>query len=126
LLDRTDVEFLLSGQPESVRCLDQFAAQNNKRVGVGSYWAAKYLTFFSQNHVQILQLQASLHPYYWINNRDWFRDRQPNFAIMKFKQDQRMQPNELTHVQPGGPLQIYRCGEFEIWDYPASTNFLKR
>lgn len=124
LLDRFDFDFLLSGQSESVRCLDQFAAQTGKRVGIGSYWSAKYLTFFSQQNVRILQVQASLDPYYWINNREWYKDARPNFAIMKFGGDQRMQPQELIRKQPGGPVQIYRCGEFEIWDYPTNASLL--
>jgi hypothetical protein len=58
--------------PKWVSDLDQEFAKRNLKYGMAQYWQAKYLSFFSRDGVQVVQVTPALEPFLWINHRDWY------------------------------------------------------
>jgi hypothetical protein len=100
-----------------VRCVDSFVRETGLHEGVGSYWAAKYLSFFSKESVKILQVNDRLEPHYWINNHEAYLDFSPTFVIVGFSNDHRIAPSVVLSRGIGEPLSKKNCGSFEVWNY---------
>jgi hypothetical protein len=104
-------------------CLDRFISESGIREGIGDYWSAKWLSFFSRERAKVLQVNPALEPHYWINNHEWYRDFRPRYAIMNFFSSGRIRPEEMQAL--GTPEQVIQCPRFEIWVYPPGAIQLK-
>lgn len=104
-------------------CLDRFILESGLNEGIGDYWSAKWLTFFSKQNGKVLQVTPELEPFYWINNHVWYRDFVPRFVIMNFFSSSRITPEEIHMF--GRPSKVVSCPGFDIWVYPAGMIRLK-
>jgi hypothetical protein len=59
--------------PKWVSDLDQEFAKRNLKFGLAQYWQAKYLSFFSRQGVQVVQVTSSLQPFLWENYPDSYQ-----------------------------------------------------
>jgi len=109
---------------EQVRCVDSFVRETGQHEGVGSYWAAKYLSFFSKESAKILQVNDRFEPHYWINNHEAYRDFSPTFVIVGFSNDHRIAPAAVLSRGIGAPLSKKNCGTFEIWNYGPGSKLI--
>ncbi len=104
-------------------CLDRFILETGLSEGIGDYWSAKWLTFFSKSGARILQVTPEMEPHFWINNHEWYRDFHPRFVIINFFSSSRIHPEEVRSL--GQPSRIHSCSGFEIWVYPDGVIRLK-
>ncbi len=66
------VKDYLSYYPEVVKNIDEVAKQENLKLGVGSYWLAKYTTMFSKTNLVVHPVFDPIAPYHHITNQNWF------------------------------------------------------
>lgn len=58
--------------PEVVKDIDNVAQTENLKLGVGSYWLAKYTTMFSKTGLVVHPVFDPIAPYHHITNQNWF------------------------------------------------------
>jgi hypothetical protein len=58
--------------PEVVKDIDNLAQTENLKLGVGSYWLAKYTTMFSKHGLVVHPVFDPIAPYHHITNQNWF------------------------------------------------------
>nr|NQU93386.1 hypothetical protein [Bacteroidota bacterium] len=66
------IKYFFGYYPEIVKEIDGIYEQENLKLGVGSYWMAKYTTMFSKNGVVIHSVFDPIIPYHHITNENWF------------------------------------------------------
>jgi hypothetical protein len=67
--------------PPFVKFLDDLAAREGLRYGVGGYWQARPVTLLSRTGVRVYSVDNSLRPFLWANNREWYSKALKNRAI---------------------------------------------
>lgn len=108
--------------PELVRCVDAQARQRQLQSGLSNYWQAKYISMLSHNGLQVVQIDPQLRPWYWINNRRWYRQRF-DFVIIdpaqaaEFRLDRakivgRFGPPDDSFACAGSEILVYRGAQF--------------
>ncbi len=116
--------------PEIVGCVDgaiaEYKAQTGEVIdeGVSFYWEAKLVSHFSKENLEIHQFLPDLSPYLWINNEDWYADRQYDFAVLTApEQSPEAIPMKKAILSLNGmPKEIKICSlsdgrDFEIMVY---------
>lgn len=93
-------------------CVEAAARRERVSTVLSDYWHAKPLTLFSDRRVDVLQVRKDLQPYWWINNRAWYRDRR-GFGIIAI--DGLPMPRAIKSV--GQPQEIERCAGLELYIY---------
>jgi len=108
------VSFIAEPYLSENACLDQFVRETHLNEGISDYWAAKYLSFLAHEPVKIVQVDDQLHPFYWVNNHDWYKNFHAQFAIVSFDGN-RIATTELPENRIAAPADIRDCGRFKIW-----------
>lgn len=111
---------ILNYYPESIACLDQVAKEKGLRSGVSGYWLSRSPSLLSRTGLQVLPVTQQLQPYYWIVNKNDFRDAPPlQFVIIDKHRPAEVNIEQLTRLA-GKPDQIADCPTTTVWIYDNS------
>ena len=111
---------LVDYYPEVVRCMDDQTRQRHLQNGLSNYWQAKYISMLSHNGLHVVQLDADLRPFYWVNNRHWYE--QPfEFIVIDPRQPDGSRLDRAKIIDRfGWPDDSFRCGSSEILIYHSA------
>jgi hypothetical protein len=103
-----------------VACLEREAAQRGLTRGLAEYWDATSTMALSEGRLtmlQVMQVNTSLVPYHWNNNRHWY-DEPFDFVVMT------PNPAMVTRLEPpvvaqklGEPDASFRCEQSTVYVY---------
>jgi hypothetical protein len=111
---------LVDYYPDVVRCMDDQTRQRHLQNGLSNYWQAKYISMLSHNGLHVIQLDADLRPFYWINNRHWYE--QPfEFIVIDRAQPEGSRLDRWKIIDRfGWPDDSFWCGSSEILIYHSA------
>ena len=111
---------LVNYYPDLVRCMDDQTRQRHLQNGLSNYWQAKYISMLSHNDLHVIQLDADLHPFYWVNNRHWYE--QPfEFIVIDPRQPEGSRLDRGKIIDRfGWPDDSFWCGSSEILIYHSA------
>jgi hypothetical protein len=111
---------LVDYYPDLVRCMDDQTRQRHLQNGLSNYWQAKYISMLSHNGLHVVQIDADLRPFYWLNNRHWYE--QPFEFIMidpRQPEGSRLDRGKIID-RFGRPDDSFLCGSSEILIYHSA------
>jgi hypothetical protein len=111
---------LVDYYPDVVRCMDDQTQQRHLHNGLSNYWQAKYISMLSHNGLHVIQIDADLRPFYWVNNRHWYE--QPfEFIVIDPRQPEGSQLDRWKIIDHfGWPNDSFWCGSSEILIYHSA------
>jgi hypothetical protein len=96
-------------------CFDEFVGDSDVN-GVGSFWTVRQLDLYGSAEGDILQADAELGVYDWLNNVGAYDDKTFSYVIVD---ETGLVPRESLAVL-GDPAEIVVCSGYEIWDYAGT------
>jgi hypothetical protein len=119
------------GYPDAVACLDEVARQSGLHRGVGDYWDAKVVDYYSREGLRVNAIRPTLEPYSWISNDRWLLDESghpapPDFVLVPGEPNRGFRLNGgewagLVEERFGPPARRVSCGRFDVLVYPDES-----
>ncbi len=109
--------------PEVIICITNLSKKYNLKKGISDYWNAKYITFFSNNQLLINQYTSELEEYYWINNKNNYKNND-EYLIYNFIITNRLNESKILEFI-GIPDFKEKCGENNIWIYKNNFQLIQ-
>lgn len=96
--------------PPLVKFIDDLAAREGLRCGVGGYWQTRLVTMLSKTGVRAYAVDGSLRPLIWVSNRQWYSQ--------EFKERSKRPPVDFVILDD--PLwKISREGAIQVLGEPS-------
>jgi hypothetical protein len=115
---------LANYNPEWVSDLDREFAKRNLKFGLAQYWQAKYISLFSRQGMQVVQVKPSLLPFLWLNHRNWYQrpfefiitDETAAKKTLEYKAGFYLDPERIA-ARFGPPDETFTCGSNTVRVY---------
>ena len=118
---RAFVPRLLGWENALATCLLEKKAELGLRAGLSDYWRSRPAMISSNWTLQLDQITADGHPFYWNNDSTWYehslesQDRPPGYNFIVID---KLDPPALLR-RFGNPARTAQCGTDTIWVYSA-------